>query len=80
PQVGRAITGTDAASSVDGVRLAHAATAAGPEGLLATGGRVLNVVATGEDFTQARSRAYDALSKITLEGGQFRTDIAARVS
>jgi phosphoribosylamine--glycine ligase len=80
PQVGRPITGTDAAASVAGVHLAHAATAAGPEGLVATGGRVLNVVAIGDDFTQARERAYDALSKITLEGGQFRTDIAARVS
>ncbi|WP_292735132.1 phosphoribosylglycinamide synthetase C domain-containing protein, partial [Microbacterium sp. UBA1097] len=72
-------TGTDAAASIEGVHLAHAATAHGPEGLVATGGRVLNVVATGENFAQARARAYEALLRITLEGGQFRTDIAASV-
>ncbi|HBU41355.1 MAG TPA: phosphoribosylamine--glycine ligase, partial [Microbacterium sp.] len=79
PQVGRPLTGTDAAASIEGVHLAHAATAHGPEGLVATGGRVLNVVATGENFAQARARAYEALLRITLEGGQFRTDIAASV-
>ena len=46
---------------------------------MATGGRVLNVVALGDTFFQARERAYDALSHITLEGSHHRTDIAARV-
>jgi phosphoribosylamine--glycine ligase len=40
---------------------------------------VLSVVATGGSFGEARSRAYRALSKIQLQGGQARTDIAARV-
>ena len=80
PATGRELTGVDAAAAVDGVHLAHAATAVRDGALVATGGRVLNVVATGEDFTQARSRAYDALAKIGLPGGQFRTDIAARVA
>ena len=48
-------------------------------GLIATGGRVLNVVALGTTFAQARDRAYRALAEIALEGGQHRTDIAARV-
>ena len=47
--------------------------------LLATGGRVLNVVAVGKDFAEARRRAYDALGRVRLDGGQYRTDIAARV-
>ena len=46
----------------------------------ATGGRVLSVVATASDFATARSRAYRALDAIGLEGGQYRTDIAARVA
>ncbi|MDE0545097.1 phosphoribosylamine--glycine ligase [Microbacterium sp. C7(2022)] len=79
PVTGRALSGVDAAATVDGVHVAHAATAAGEGGLVATGGRVLNVVATGGSFAQARSRVYDALSRIELEGGQYRTDIAARV-
>lgn len=80
PVTGRSITGIDAAVAVEGVHIVHAATADVDGGLVATGGRVLNVVALGTTFTEARSRAYEALSRIELEGGQYRTDIAARVS
>jgi phosphoribosylamine--glycine ligase len=38
---------------------------------------VLSVVALGADFAEARGRAYEAIGRITLEGGRFRTDIAA---
>ncbi|WP_460801597.1 phosphoribosylamine--glycine ligase [Microbacterium sp. GXF6406] len=83
PQTGRQIAGLAAAAAIDGVRLVHAATA-GPDApggdLLATGGRVLNVVATGTDFASARARAYEAMGLIDLDGGHFRTDIAARVA
>jgi phosphoribosylamine--glycine ligase len=79
PITGRALRGLDAAASVEGVHIAHAATARGGDGLVATGGRVLSVVALGETFAQARERAYRAMDAVTLEGGQFRTDIAARV-
>lgn len=79
PVTGRAIGGTDAAASVPGVHLAHAATALRGDELVATGGRVLSVVATGADFAQARQRAYAALGEISLEGAHYRTDIAARV-
>lgn len=80
PVTGRSITGLDAAVAVEGVHLVHAATADVDGGLVATGGRVLNVVALGSTFPEARGRAYEALSRIELEGGQYRTDIAARVS
>lgn len=80
PVTGRALTGLDAAASVEGVHLAHAATAESVDGLVATGGRVLNVVARGADFTEARDRAYRALAEISLEGSHHRTDIAARVA
>jgi phosphoribosylamine--glycine ligase len=43
-------------------------------------GRVLSVVATGKNFNKARKRAYKALSKITLDGSHYRTDIAAKVA
>ncbi|MGR6742777.1 phosphoribosylamine--glycine ligase [Microbacterium sp. F1-18] len=80
PVTGRPLAGLDAAASVEGVHLAHAATAETIDGLVATGGRVLNVVAVGTDFAEARDRAYRALSEITLEGSHHRTDIAARVA
>lgn len=84
PITGRPIEGVEEAATVDGVHVAHAATAlvtddAGTH-LVATGGRVLNVVAVGDDLADARRHAYDALERIRLEGGQYRTDIAARVA
>ncbi|MEV4777002.1 phosphoribosylamine--glycine ligase [Microbacterium sp. LTA6] len=83
PQTGRPIEGLADAAAVDGVRIVHAATA-GPDApggsLVATGGRVLNVVAVASDFRTARERAYDAIGRIELEGSHFRTDIAARVA
>ncbi|MHB1171011.1 MAG: phosphoribosylamine--glycine ligase [Lacisediminihabitans sp.] len=80
PITGRAITGLDTALAIHGVTVAHAATAISDGALVATGGRVLSVVATGADFAEARSRAYLALEAIALEGGHYRTDIAARVA
>lgn len=71
-----------AEAEATGVEVCHAATAAGqnPEQLIATGGRVLSVVATGKDFAGARAQAYEGLAQIKLEGSHFRTDIAAKVS
>ncbi|GMA28755.1 phosphoribosylamine--glycine ligase [Arenivirga flava] len=79
PITGRVLTGLAEAEQVEGVHLAHAATQLDDEGrFIATGGRVLSVVALGDDFAQARERAYEAIGRIHLEGGQFRSDIAAK--
>ena len=80
PITGRSIEGVDAAGDIPGVHIAHAATAGDGAGLIATGGRVLNVVAVGSTFAEARERAYESLSRIHLDGSHHRTDIAARVS
>ncbi len=78
---GRPITGIEAAASVPGVHVVHAATERSSDGgWIATGGRVLGVVARGETFTDARARAYEAVDAISLEGSQHRSDIAARVA
>ncbi len=68
-----------------GVEVCHAATAFnetkdGEEILVATGGRVLSVVATGKDFAGARAQAYEGLKEIHLEGSHYRNDIAAKVA
>ncbi len=76
PITGRELTGLE---SVHDVSIAHAATALVDGRTLATGGRVLSVVATGADFARARAKAYAALETIHLDGGHYRTDIAARV-
>lgn len=83
PQTGRPIEGLSDAATVDGVSIVHAATASpdAPGGaLIATGGRVLNVVAVGSEFRAARERAYDAIGRIRLDGSHYRTDIAALVA
>ena len=77
PVIGREIRGL--ADVVD-VTIAHAATALVHGEFVATGGRVLSVVATARDFVGARAKVYAALQTIHLEGGQYRTDIAERVA
>ena len=77
PVTGRVITGLD---DLADVTVAHAATARTDDGFVATGGRVLSVVARGEDFAAARAKAYAALEKIGLEGSHYRRDIAERVA
>lgn len=82
---GRLISGIDEAEATfPQARILHAATEepedALPHQLLATGGRVLSVVALDTTFTAARHTIFAALSLIKLEGGQYRTDIAAQVA
>jgi phosphoribosylamine--glycine ligase len=77
PITGRPITGL---ADVENVTIAHAATALVGGEFVATGGRVLSVVATGPTFKDARARVYAALDTIHLEGGHYRTDIAERVA
>jgi phosphoribosylamine--glycine ligase len=79
PRTGRVISGVEEAERVEGVSIAHAATAESDAGLVATGGRVLSVVATGPTFVEARSRVYEAVGRLSLDGSQHRTDIAAQV-
>ena len=74
-----------AAAEATGVQVCHAATAiqqnsAGEKLLMATGGRVLSVVATAKDFAEARKLAYSGLEKIELQGSHYRTDIALKVA
>lgn len=78
PRGGDAITGIEAAAAVDGVEILHAGTRHDSAGsLVSGGGRVLSVTAVGDDLEQARSRAYDGVGRIGLEGSHHRTDIAA---
>jgi phosphoribosylamine--glycine ligase len=63
----------------EGVKVFHAGTAIGEAGgLVAAGGRVLNVTATGADVTEAQAAAYRAVEAIDFPGGFFRRDIGWR--
>jgi phosphoribosylamine--glycine ligase len=81
PLVGRPLAGAEPSGTDDGGPLLcfHAATRAGPgAGLETTGGRVATFVGLGPDLAAAREAAYRGAAGASLEGGQFRTDVAAR--
>jgi len=71
PRTGDVITGSDAPGVL------HAGTAVRDGAVVSSGGRVLNVVATGATLEQAREAAYATLRGIRLDGGHYRRDIAA---
>jgi len=73
---GDVISGLEAAAEL--AEVTHAGTAAANGGIVTAGGRVLNVTALGAGPAEARDRAYDAASRISFDGMQIRTDIAAR--
>ncbi|HSF95481.1 MAG TPA: phosphoribosylamine--glycine ligase, partial [Thermohalobaculum sp.] len=75
---GTEIRGLEHALEVEGVTVFHAGTRADGGRILAVGGRVLNVSATGEDVAEARERAYEAIGEIDWPEGFCRTDIAWR--
>ena len=78
PEVGKVITGIEAAETRGGVKVFHAGTKFQDFHLLSTGGRVLGVTATAEDLPGAIACAYSAVSKINFEGMHFRRDIGAK--
>jgi phosphoribosylamine--glycine ligase len=49
---------------------------AGSGQVLTNGGRVLTVVATGKNLTEARERVYSNITRISFEGCHYRKDIA----
>lgn len=76
---GKVILGVEDAQNLDEVIVFHAGTALNPDGeLITAGGRVLNVVALGDTFGEARNRAYEACELIKFEGVQYRSDIGKR--
>ncbi|SDI34884.1 phosphoribosylamine--glycine ligase [Bradyrhizobium lablabi] len=75
---GSVITGLDEASRIDGVEIFHAGTVAKDGKLLANGGRVLNVCASGKTVSEARQRAYQAVDRIKWPEGFCRRDIGWR--
>jgi phosphoribosylamine--glycine ligase len=76
---GSVIGSLAAAENSRDVTIFHAGTARGSAGeLIAVGGRVLNVSATGRDVDEARARAYRAAGLIDWPGGFYRIDIGRR--
>jgi len=77
PKSGASITSIP---TIDQVQIFHAGTAMNGKGLVSAGGRVMTVTGIGSDLTEARNRAYRAISQIELEGSFYRSDIALNAS
>jgi phosphoribosylamine---glycine ligase len=75
---GSVIDGLDEAAAVEGVEIFHAGTRQDGARIVANGGRVLNVSALGKTVREARSRAYQAISRIRWPEGFCRHDIGWR--
>jgi phosphoribosylamine--glycine ligase len=75
---GSEIRGLAAAGAMDGVLVFHAGTRRDGPRLLADGGRVLDVTATGRTVAEAQRRAYAAVDKIDWPEGFCRRDIGRR--
>ena len=66
--------------SIDKTQVFHAGTKSVENRLLSSGGRVMTVTGLGSDLTEARDRAYRAISQIELAGSFYRSDIALNAS
>jgi phosphoribosylamine--glycine ligase len=66
------------AAAAELAEVTHAGTAERDGEIVTAGGRVLNVTGLGPTPAAARDRAYDAAGRISFDGMQIRTDIAAR--
>ena len=76
---GHAIAGLDrVAAECPAARVRFAGVEARDGVLVTAGGRVLTVVGHGSTYRAAIDVAYDAASRITFDGMQFRTDIGRR--
>jgi phosphoribosylamine--glycine ligase len=71
PRTGDVIEGADRPGVI------HAGTRLVDGALVSAGGRVLCCTATGPALSDARTAAYDLVSRVRLAGSQHRTDIAA---
>ena len=76
---GSVIEGVKAAGALEGVTVFHAGTDVAEDGkLVAKGGRVLNVTASGATLREAVDRAYAGVDAIDWPGGFCRRDIGWR--
>lgn len=66
------------ASEAHGAMVFHAGTKTEGSALLANGGRVLNVTATGANVTEAKAAAYQAVAAVDFPSGFYRSDIGWR--
>jgi phosphoribosylamine---glycine ligase len=77
-ETGKVIHGLDTAVTLPAVTVFHSGTAKRGSDIVTAGGRVLTVVASGDDYRTAIDRAYDAVSHISFDRLHYRKDIGAK--
>ncbi|CAN7268200.1 phosphoribosylamine--glycine ligase [Aminobacter sp. LjRoot7] len=77
PEKGSVISGIDNAEAA-GAQVFHAGTATNDGKIIANGGRVLNVTATGSNVSEAQQKAYAAVDRLDWPEGFCRRDIGWR--
>jgi phosphoribosylamine--glycine ligase len=73
---GHPIRGIEAADALPQTKVFHAGTAVHGGQVVNTGGRVLGVTALGDDLSDAKRRAYEAVKCIRWQGAWCRKDIS----
>ena len=74
---GLPIEGLAHAAEIEGVTVFHSGTTTRDDRVVTSGGRVLSVSALADSLEEARTKAYEACSRISFEGMHYRRDIAA---
>jgi phosphoribosylamine--glycine ligase len=75
-RTGLPVLGLEGAARLEDVLVFHGGTTRRDGRVVTAGGRVFSVTALGKDLAEARSRAYEACSRISFEGMHYRRDIA----
>jgi phosphoribosylamine--glycine ligase len=79
-EVGKRIAGVSTAKEDPEVFIFHAGTRREDHELYTAGGRVLNVVGSGNGFFEALSKTYEAVDKIFFDKMYYRKDIGHRAT
>ena len=75
---GKEITGLDLLKNQEDICVFHAGTKSINGKIVTNGGRVLNIVACGDDIKEAQKKVYEAVNKISFDGAYYRRDIASK--
>ena len=75
---GSVISGLDADTGSDNIKIFHAGTSKTDGNIVTSGGRVLCATALGDTVTEAQARAYELVAAIDWDGMYFRKDIGYR--
>ncbi len=75
---GIVVSGLETIKTMKDVFTFHDNTSFDNSGIVTPGGRVISITATGKDIKDAKTKAYNAIGKIHVEGMHYRDDIGGK--